>query len=59
MTVEQSPGRSNSLCIGMWFATQQHATLHIKDFALVQGKQALLNPKLSGGTANEFRQGDS
>ncbi|KAG3055800.1 hypothetical protein PI124_g24016 [Phytophthora idaei] len=54
VTVEQSPGRSISLCIGMRFATRQDATLHIKDLVLVQGKQALLNMKPSGGTANVY-----
>ncbi|KAG6948133.1 hypothetical protein JG688_00015231 [Phytophthora aleatoria] len=38
----------------MRFATRQDETLHIKDFALVQGKQALLNLKLTGGTANMY-----
>ncbi|KAG3239949.1 hypothetical protein PI124_g15131 [Phytophthora idaei] len=54
VTVEPSCGRSISLCIGMRFATRQDETLHIKDFALVQGKQALLNLKLTGGTANMY-----
>ncbi|KAG2783249.1 hypothetical protein PC116_g27407 [Phytophthora cactorum] len=38
----------------MRFATRQGATLHIKDFALVQSKQALLDLKLTGGTANVY-----
>ncbi|KAG6957508.1 hypothetical protein JG687_00009940 [Phytophthora cactorum] len=54
VTVEQSPGRSIPLCIGMRFAIRQDATLHIKNFSLVQGKQAVLNLKPSGGTANVY-----
>ncbi|KAG3019651.1 hypothetical protein JG687_00014059 [Phytophthora cactorum] len=54
VTVKQSPGRSISLCIGMRFATRQDESLHIKDFALVQGKQALLNLKPTRGTANVY-----
>ncbi|KAG6972164.1 hypothetical protein JG688_00004113 [Phytophthora aleatoria] len=38
----------------MRFATRQDATPQLKDLALVQNKQALLNLKLSGGTANVY-----
>ncbi|KAG6942830.1 hypothetical protein JG688_00017897, partial [Phytophthora aleatoria] len=54
VTVKQSPGRSISLCIGMRLATRLDATLHKKDFALVQGEQTLLNLQLTGGTANVY-----
>ncbi|KAF1775397.1 hypothetical protein GQ600_26332 [Phytophthora cactorum] len=37
-----------SLHLALYWNAVQDATLHIKDFVLVQGKQALLNPKLYG-----------
>ncbi|KAG6950798.1 hypothetical protein JG687_00014022 [Phytophthora cactorum] len=38
----------------MRLATRQEATLHMKNFALVQGKQVQLNPKLSGVTVTVY-----
>ncbi|KAG2893597.1 hypothetical protein PC116_g18507 [Phytophthora cactorum] len=46
--VEQPPDHVISVSIGMWFVIWQEATLHMKNFALVQSKKLQLGQKLSG-----------